>query len=203
MNEVTERMRQLIRSGELAAGSRLHQERLAESLGVSRTPVREALLRLEQEDLIVVDPGRGRFVRQASVAEVRQVAEMRAILEPAAVRLACERATADERALANDAHGRHKLVSFADGAQISAASTEMHRLLTQPSRNPLLMDTLETLWAHTENLQQFVTQVPNAQRARELLEEHEPIVQAFVRGSASRAEKLMREHVRKWSVDAP
>ncbi|MGH3342714.1 MAG: GntR family transcriptional regulator [Carbonactinosporaceae bacterium] len=88
-----ETLRRVILSGELAGGTRLVQADLAKQLGVSTTPVREALRDLATEGLIRLDPHRGAIVRELKLDEVREIYELRKLLEPVSIRRAVERIT--------------------------------------------------------------------------------------------------------------
>jgi len=88
---VADQIRELIVSGKLALGEQLSENTLAEQLGVSRTPVREAFQRLEAERLVVVRPQRGTFVFQFDVTELREICELREVLETGAMRVALTR----------------------------------------------------------------------------------------------------------------
>src|SRR5947199_10665499 len=91
-------IRDLIVSLELPPSALIDERQLVETLGIGRTPVREALRRLAQEQLVEVFPRRGMFVTGVDVRDLARISEVRQALEPAAARLAAERATADERA---------------------------------------------------------------------------------------------------------
>ena len=95
VREVHQRLRSAIVSGALAPEARLYEQRIAAELGVSRTPVREALAMLDAEDLVVAGRTGGTIVRRVSVDEVRETYEVRAVVEGHAARLAAERITAD------------------------------------------------------------------------------------------------------------
>ena len=89
---VLSRLRQAILAGELAPGARLFQEEVARQIGVSRSPVREAFLRLEAEGLVIVTPQRGAVVARLDLEEIAEIHELRAMLEGHAAQLAAERA---------------------------------------------------------------------------------------------------------------
>ena len=90
-------LREAITSGRLPADARIKQEQIAAELGVSRTPVREALVLLEQEGLVRLVPRRGALVQGFTAADVRELYELRELLEPAAAALATARATEADR----------------------------------------------------------------------------------------------------------
>ena len=93
---VSDVLRQAIKDGVLKPGERLMEIRLAEELGVSRTPIREAIRKLEQEGFVVMVPRRGTYVADISLKDISQVFEIRGALEELAAGLAAERITPDE-----------------------------------------------------------------------------------------------------------
>ena len=95
---VAEKLRRLIQSGEIAPGSRLRQNELAERFGVSTTPVREAFAELAREGIVRLDAHRGATVFQPSLDELIEIYEIRGALEPLATELAAARATDEELA---------------------------------------------------------------------------------------------------------
>src|SRR6476659_9095729 len=88
---VVDQIRDLIITDRLALGEQLSEQALAEQLGVSRTPVREAFLKLQTERLVEVKPQRGTFVFQYDMVELREICELREVLEPGALRIAVKR----------------------------------------------------------------------------------------------------------------
>lgn len=200
VHEVTDRVRDLIRRGDLAPGAHLHQGVLADALGVSRTPVREALLRLEQEGLVLVEPGRGRFVKQVSLDEVRQINEFREHLEPVAASLGCARASQQQRDAVWAAQLRHEELALDSEEEKREATLEMHRLLTAPCGNRMMLDVLESLWVHQENRSLFSANVPDAEHAHQVVDEHRRIAEAFLAGKDELVGDLMRQHVRTWGL---
>src|SRR5215217_912423 len=103
-DRIAETLREEILRGAVAPGQPLRQEELAERFGVSRLPVRDALLRLEAQGLVHVYPNRGAFVISLSVDEVREIYEMRILLEGDIIERAVPRMTADDWRLIDAAH---------------------------------------------------------------------------------------------------
>ena len=102
---VVEQIRDLIITDKLGLGEQLSEQALAEQLGVSRTPVREAFLRLQTERLVEVKPQRGTFVFQYEMTELREMCELREVLETGALRVALGR---DRDGLIKELRARHK-----------------------------------------------------------------------------------------------
>ena len=191
------RLRALILDGDVEAGARLGQVELAETLGVSRTPVREALRRLTGEGLVVELTNRGFRVADLGLDAVMRRLEVRLLLEPGIARLAAERATAEDRAalealLETEAHADS---STRHPDEAHDASRAFHILLARSTGNPELVSLLEGLW---------IVEVGRRLLARRLAEpdwllsdvaEHRAILGAVAARDPDAAERLMREHV--------
>jgi DNA-binding GntR family transcriptional regulator len=195
VDDVHQRLLAMIGAGRLRPESRLHQAQLAEALGVSRTPVREALLRLEREGLVETRPGGGLFVRAIPRAEVRQINEARAILEPAACRLACERATTAEVHQIRAIHHRLERAYPRDLAVAFRTNFELHMSLVRPCRNELMLQFLTNIWTRDTSLRLFAFQTYDTTTVETLTSEHERIIDALAAGAADRVEDLLREHI--------
>jgi DNA-binding GntR family transcriptional regulator len=190
-------LRDRILTGELAHGERLHQEALSEELGVSRTPLREALGRLAADGLVELLPQRGARVAGVGPRDMQTSYESRLIVEPAAARLAAERA-GGEAGCASMRAAVAELRDASDGADIRAAfaaNRAFHLAVVQASGNPYLLRFAEMLWATRLGLAVY-----ERQRGRSFLaqdaDSHEAIADAIARGAADEAEELMREHIR-------
>jgi DNA-binding GntR family transcriptional regulator len=193
-DQVYERLRDLIIGGRLAPHDRLHQTQLAEALGVSRTPVREALLRLEQEGLAYSLPGRGLFVKGASAKDVADLYEVRVILEPQAARLACDRATRRDLAELERALSR---VTAPSGGLASAfrVNRDFHLTVVRPCGNPLLVRVLANVWDQKAALPGFAEYTKVSELDSHMAVEHAELAGAFLAGRADRVEELVRAHV--------
>ena len=202
------RLRELILSGQLAAGSRIAELALVDLLGVSRTPIRAALMRLEQEGLLQALPGGGYAVRTFSEREVADAIELRGTLEGLAARLAAERG-ASRRALLEareclDQIDRVLLDPslsedmFSEYVELNA---RFHRLLADMPGSEVLSREIErAAGLPFASPSGFVgVQVDNAP-ARDMLvvaqHQHRQVLDAIERREAGRAEALMREHSR-------
>ena len=185
-----------IASGRLRPNERINQERLASELGVSRTPVREALRWLERDGLVRLVARRGAFVSAFDARDVDDIYELRELLEPRAVERAAVRAT---RA---DVAGLRRLLDALERAWRSDVNRAFdlnrgfHQALCAPCGNRLLLNVLEQVWSHQSAVRIFTV----AREASETLEErtnveHRAIVEAFAERDAARAEQLVRSHI--------
>jgi DNA-binding GntR family transcriptional regulator len=193
-DQVYERLRDLITGGRLAPHDRLHQTGLAEALGVSRTPVREALLRLEQEGLAYSLPGRGLFVKGATAKDVTDLYEVRLILEPQAARLACQRSSPQD--LAEFSRSLRRLKAPGPGLVAAfRANREFHLTLVRPCGNAMLVRVLDNVWDQKAALPGFAEYTKVSELDTQMHTEHEELARAFVDGQADRVEKLVRAHI--------
>ena len=181
-------IRDLIVSLELAPGSPIDERRLVASLGIGRTPVREALRRLAQEQLVEVFPRRGMFVTRVDVRDLAWISEVRAVLEPEAARLAAERATEEER----DA-----LAALGDqikrGADLMALDESIHRAVHAAAHNDLLEKTLGEFYVLA--LRIWMIALDRAQDLEDAVEAHRDLIQEIVVGNGDGAAEVMRAHV--------
>jgi DNA-binding GntR family transcriptional regulator len=178
--------------GELEGGSRVHQENISEELGVSRTPVREALARLAAEGLVEFLPNRGARVAEVALEDMRISYEARLAVEPLAARFAAERRTADDLkrmagALADQRRARSTRATY-------NAIRGFHMALIAASANPLLVRFAGSLWSGRIGLHVFLRQADQAALDADA-GEHDEILGAIEAGDGEVAERLMREHI--------
>lgn len=195
VDEIHERLLEMISAGQLAPGVKLYQERLAEEFGVSRTPIREALLRLEREGLVESQPGRGMFVRGVGGSEIRELYEVREILEPFAARLSCARAGHRDVAAVEAIQRRHEGTYPRDVAVAFRSNLELHTGLARACGNQPLLRMLESIWHQDAALRIFAYYARDPQSVIGMVHEHRQIVDAFTAGDAATVEKLLRRHM--------
>ena len=152
---VHEALRQAILSGALGPNEHVNQDRVARELGVSRTPVREALRWLERDGLVRMEPNRGAFVQAFSTDDVFEIYELRELLEPHAAGIAAAVATrADVQAVRSlqEAIELARAVDLQEGFELNRA---FHARLCAPCRNGLLMSVLGQVWSQGSALRIF------------------------------------------------
>jgi DNA-binding GntR family transcriptional regulator len=194
---VAESVRDAILSGELGPGETLVERRLSELLGVSKTPVREALIGLAHTGLVTVAPNRGITVRRLTVEDLQQVYEVRMLLEPWAVqataRTAAGEAAVEAQEALNEAAG---LLGSADRARLSVVNRRFHRALYSRCGNDLVTSQLDGLQDLTAlgvvNL--LWDRWPTW---REEFVEHAEILSAVSGGDETKAESLLRQHIQQ------
>ncbi|WP_251424903.1 GntR family transcriptional regulator [Veillonella agrestimuris] len=191
---VVETLRQAIQNGTLQPGERLMEIPLAEELGVSRTPIREAIRKLELEGFVIMVPRRGAYVANITLKDITQVFELRSALEELAAGLAAERITEEEietleRMLVEI--GEH--MENKDIDRVVAADVAFHEVLYKASRNDRLVEIVHNLREQTYRFRSFSMNQPG--RLRKTWEEHRLLVEAIASHNESQARKLARMHM--------
>lgn len=187
-------LRQAILKGELAPGERLMEIQLAERLGVSRTPIREAIRKLELEGLVLMIPRKGAEVAKISEKSLRDVLEVRRSLEELAIELACQRMTEDEVKQLEDAQVSFKEAVNQGGAMAIAESDEAyHDIIYYGTGNARLVQILNNL---REQMYRYrLEYIKDADKRQILLIEHEKILKAIKGRHVAEAKEAMREHI--------
>jgi DNA-binding GntR family transcriptional regulator len=193
--EVYETLRASIVSLQRTPGQRLSEAELARDLGVSRTPVREAIIQLRADGLVEVTPQLGSFVSKISLRNVREAQFAREALECAAVRVAAERidAAAAERLRQNVALQRAAQTS-ADLEQFYRLDEAFHRELMATSGYPGISELLDRTRAHLNRVRRLSLPVPDVIEV--LIDQHSAVLEALERNDADQAEAALRHHLR-------
>lgn len=187
-------LRQAIIEGEFQPGERLMEVTLANKLGVSRTPVREAIRMLELEGLVVMVPRKGAEVAKITVKDLKDALEVRMAMEALSVRLACERI---------DEKGKEELKSAcikfkeAINSKLVPAIVEgdeaFHNVIYKASKNNKLINITQNL---REQVYRYrVEYVKDFLYHDNLVREHDLITMAILKGDSDTAEKIMKEHI--------
>jgi DNA-binding GntR family transcriptional regulator len=190
---VYDRIRTLILEGDAEPGMRLGQVDLAERLGVSRTPVREALRRLTGEGLVEFEDNRGFRVAALELDDVVRRLEVRLLLEPGAARLAAQRATAEDLAALADAADREERATSSLASH--DASRDFHICVAAAAQNRELVGAIEAMWL-VEVGRRLLTRRQAAPRWQaDDVAEHRAILAAIRDGDGDRAARLMEAHL--------
>ena len=185
-------LRERIRTGELAPGTRLRQEVLAEELGVSRTPLREALRLLAADGLVELEPNRGAIVATLSREGKVRFWEARLALEPAAARLGADvRDPAALRGMAA-AIAAQRRDPADDGF---AANRSFHLALVASAGNPHLDRFAESLWVQSVGTAIYAAQAIDPSVVAGYADDHQAILDAIEQGDGEAAERRTREHI--------
>jgi DNA-binding GntR family transcriptional regulator len=181
-----------IEDGTLPPGSRLRETDLALRFGISRTPVREALKRLEAQGLVSHQAHHGAVVAEFDYGEITELYALREVLEGTAARLAAAHASGAEIEILEQmiAHDRSLLN---DPKELARRNKLFHRQIHQSSRNRFLSLMLENMRTSLLLLHGTTLAAPN--RAQQSLEEHQAIVDALAKHDPSEAEAKARQHI--------
>jgi DNA-binding GntR family transcriptional regulator len=191
---VHQRLKESIIRGEIAAGTKLAETQLAQKLGVSRTPLREAINRLEQDGFVEIIPRRGAFVKKQSLREILENLELREVLEGLAVRLAARRATpAMIRKMKACFQGFSERNVEQSISSYAHQNIRFHNLIIQASQNRKLIALIRNLFDQMDMVRLHTIVLPG--RARKSLSEHSAIIRFIEKGSAQRAERELRAHI--------
>ncbi|MFN3606038.1 MAG: GntR family transcriptional regulator [Cypionkella sp.] len=185
------RLLDAIRSGDLPPGTRLLETDLAARLGISRTPVREAIRQLEADGLVTHLPRLGATIRSLSYAEVIELYEMRAVLEGTAARLAARSASDVE--LAELAALNDDLTAAQAGAPAQELNRQFHRTLIDAAKNRFLIKAMSALQKTLLIL--GPTTLTDTARAQAAVTEHRLVLAALQARDGAAAEAHMRAHV--------
>jgi len=195
-DKIYDSLKQAITSMNLYADDaelRLDERRLSEQLEISRTPIREALARLEQEGLVEIVPRRGVYIVRKTKAEILEMITVWAALEGMAARLITIHASDEEISSLRD------LFTTFDQGQIQAhideysdENIDFHQAILSMSRNQLISDMSETLFIHMRSIR--ARTIGENDRANRSIVDHLHIIEALEARDTDRAERLVREH---------
>ncbi len=189
-----ERLRSLILTGHYRTGEKLREEELAERFGVSRTPVREALRKLESEGLVQYLPHRGVLVNQLSHADLAEIYPVRALLEGLAARLAAKHITDQElQTLRSLQHQMEAAYTKRDYKRATKIHTRFNVTLYRASRNKRLINILAQFNDYIEHSKVRSLALPG--RPEEIRQEHAAMIEAIARRDGDAAETAARLHV--------
>lgn len=194
VDQVYVAIRERITNGSLPRGGRVHQEDLADELGVSRTPVREALRRLAAEGLVEMRTNRGARVADIDQEGMREAYEARWVVEPGAARLAAQRELGEPRARMRAAVAAQRRASRSVKRSFDA-NREFHLALVAASGNEFLVQLVQRLWVARIGAVIYERQVETQERILLDVREHEQILAAIEAGDGRRAETLTRRHL--------
>lgn len=192
---VLELIRDRIVEGVYLGGQQIRQEAIAEEFGVSRIPIREALVQLEAEGFVQIHTHKGAVVAQLTIEDAIDIFEARLVLEPSILRQAVTKATAEdidgvrkalveyERGVANDA----------SPAQLSQLNWAFHKALSSASGRWRSLTVLSSLYKSADRYLRL--QIDNAEARRNALEDHRAIAAAFVQQDAVLAQRLLARHI--------
>ena len=191
---VCECIRQAIIDGTFSPGERLMEIQMADEMGVSRTPVREAIRKLELEGFVVMIPRRGTYVADISIRDINEIYEIRACLDELAAGLAAERITDDELETLNRLlveFGQH--ISVGDMEKIVEVDTAFHEVLYMASRNDRLHSIINNLREQVTSIRGRSMSYPG--RLDDTMAEHRVLVDFIAARDVEGARNAARVHI--------
>lgn len=188
---VAQQLRERILGGAYPGGSALRQEELAEQLGVSRMPVREALRQLAAEGLVVLYPHRGAVVAELSPAELEEIYQMRSVLEPLALGLAIPNLSKGQLGRAEDALDRAEQET--SGGRLSELNWAFHAALYEPADRPRLLATIQNLHLNVDRYMRVILTVMHHREQSN--REHRTLLEACRAKDSQQATALLQQHI--------
>ncbi len=189
-------LREAIIVGELKPGERLMEVKLAQKMGVSRTPVREAIRKLELEGLVEMLPRKGAHIADLSIKDIMDVLEVRATLDGLASSLSASRISDDE--IKELKHVHSQFVNYVEKENLQGSikkDVEFHDIIYRSSRNDKLIQISNNL---REQIQRFrVIYIKDYSSTRELIKEHIEIIDAITARDSAAAMRSAQSHIKK------
>lgn len=187
-------LRQAILTGELKPGERLMEIHLANRLGVSRTPIREAIRKLELEGLVTMIPRRGAEVAKITEKSMKDVLEVRRTLDALSAELACERITPeDEKALEKACRDFEDAVKTKDTKVIAKADVAVHDIIAAATGNQRLIQLINNL---AEQMYRYRFEyIKDATQHERIIKEHRIIYESILKKDKEAAAEMARTHI--------
>jgi DNA-binding GntR family transcriptional regulator len=187
-------LRHLIVTLQLPPGGVVDEGHLQERLGIGRTPIREAIQRLQRDQLVHVAPRRGVFVTEVDPEQLSLLFETRAVVEPYAARLAAERGTHEHWDQMESVLAAARPRS--DSAELLEVDRSCHQIMWRAAQNPFLTETVEMLYTHSERVWHlFLRKVADMHSA---IDEHREVLAALRDGDGAQVAAMIEVHVRSF-----
>ena len=193
---VYEELKMQILKGSIIPGTRMMEVELAEEMGVSRTPIREAIRKLEKECLVTIEPRRGAYASMISTEDMVEILEVRQDLEGLAAYFAADRMTQEQmKELRKESDSYNDAVKRGNMEDMIKHDTRFHHIIVESCRNKILVQMIE-------QLQELVLRFryiyyDNFRRAENMPEEHEAILTAIAEGNADKARAAADIHIER------
>lgn len=193
---VYEQLKMQILTGKIVPGTRMMEVELADEMGVSRTPVREAIRKLEKEGLVTIEPRRGAYASDISVKDMVDTLEVREDLEGLAAALAAERMSAEQiEELIKITRGYSEAIKNSDMEKIISYDEQFHKYIVACSGNKTLIQLSETVQELALRFRYLY--YDDFSRYENMPVEHKHIIEAITSGDIEEARTVADEHVKK------
>ncbi|WP_019849245.1 GntR family transcriptional regulator [Desulfitobacterium sp. PCE1] len=191
--QIYEILKNQILNGEISRGERLYENKISQELGVSRSPVREALRMLEQDELVVVT-STGLVVNPMEFSDMEEIYQCRMAVEPFAAKIAADKLTTEDldslRNLVTQARAYHNKNAY---EKVVESNTQFHDIIIQSSGNRRLIGIIEKI--RSLIILSRKTEFECYQREGDYLDEHEEVLKALTERNGAEAERLLRIHI--------
>ena len=193
---VFEELRTLILTGKIEPGTRMMEVELAEEMGVSRTPIREAIRKLEEEGLVIIEPRRGAYVSQVSVSDILNILEVRENMDGLSAYLAAQRISESGKEKLKQASNKfNDAVVSGDMDEMIKYDTIFHKIIVEGTNNSYLVNMVERLQELVLRFRYIYYK--DFRRAEEMPNEHKIIEESIINGDAEIAKSESELHIRK------
>jgi len=192
--KVYRKLKKEIIKGSFKPGNKILEGRIAEQMGISRTPVREAIRELAAEGFVTLSPNQGVVVRSVSVENIREVLQIHSVLEGLAARLSCEVTNEEDlKELENYVNKMEKLVEKKDLLTYSEVDLKFHELIVNICRNKRLIQMRRNISDQAQRYRISSLSIPR--RLKESLKEHQKILEAFKTKDPKKADSMSQKHI--------
>lgn len=192
--QVADRIREMIRKGVLNKGQKIAEAEMCRELGISRTPLREALHVLSSEGLIDLTPNKGAYIAQPSMNDIREMFEVMSILEGVCARVATEKMKPNDFKKIKKLHSKlEKHYQKKDHEKYLSVNQELHMLIQQLTGNKILNEVINGL--RQKILLYRYRQLYQPDRFDQSIQEHRELLKAFEEKDAAAAENAMKRHL--------
>ena len=193
---VYEELKMQILKGSIIPGTRMMEVELAEEMGVSRTPIREAIRKLEKEGLVTIEPRRGAYASMISTEDMVEILEVRQDLEGLAAYFAADRMEKSQmEELRQVSNSYNEAVKEGNMEAMIKHDTRFHHIIVESCRNKILVQMIEQLQELVLRFRHIY--YDNFKRAENMPEEHEAIVAAIAEGDADKARAAADIHIER------
>ena len=192
---VYEELKLQILTGKIVPGTRMMEVELADEMGVSRTPVREAIRKLEKEGLVTIEPRRGAYASQISTEDMVEILEVRQTMEGMAAYIAAQRMKPDQLKRIQEAEELYnEAVKNGNTADMIFYDSKFHKLIVEASNNKTLLQLIEPLQEMALRFRYLY--YDDFKRAENMPYEHQHIIDAIASGNADEAKSAADSHIK-------
>ena len=191
-----DRIRESIITLELAPGTLVNEQKLAEDLDIGPVTVREARKLLAHDELVVITPRHGLYVADISLSDLEQISEVRLKLEPLCAGLAAQRATTDDLAVLEALRKDQAAIAPSDSRRLLDVDHRFHQAIVRTAKNKYLIRILEHLFGLSQRL--WYMALPKLDMLPTAVAEHLKLVESIKSKDADRARKIMYDHVKEF-----